>query len=44
MPKVAGEEANEIASETDGGDFYSVDNPYSGDWEIETEKTEKVSA
>ena len=37
------EEANRIAAETDGGDFISDDNPYHGDFVIETEKTDVIS-
>lgn len=36
------EEAEEIAGNTDGGDFITDDNPYSGDWEI-IDNTEEIA-
>ena len=35
------EEANEIAMETDGGEFIN-DDPYGGDWEIMQEDTTEL--
>ena len=36
------DEANEIAENTDGGDFIEDDSPYGGEWDILYEDTEKI--
>ena len=35
-------EANEIAENTDGGDFIEDSDPYNGDWEIMESETERI--